>query len=223
MGNQSVHCLIPQVSENNPKRGYNNMEAKTLQAELRNDFGKNTNNRLRSSGFIPAVVYSHGESQPIKVTEKALFNLFKGRVSANIIFDLQISGSDDVTAFVKNYQMDPVTGKIIHLDFFKVTKGEKIQTKVPLDFVGSPIGLKSGGFVEIYHHEIEVECLPKDLPEKISIDISSLDLDNNIHAKNITLADSVKLISNSDVVLVAVHSPRTSGSEASSETETAKE
>lgn len=200
------------------------MEAKILQAESRNDFGKNANNRLRSSGFIPAVIYSHGESTPIKVAEKALFNLFKGKISENLIFDVQISGNEDVTAFVKSYQTDPVSERIMHLDLFKVTKGEKIQTRVPLEFAGTPIGVKTGGgFIEYYHHEVEVECLPKDLPAKLVVDISSLDVEEKIHVKSINLADNVKLVSTSDLVLVAVHSPKTSSSSDTAEAETATE
>ncbi|MDR3237987.1 MAG: 50S ribosomal protein L25 [Spirochaetia bacterium] len=184
------------------------METKMLQAELRDNFGKNVNNRLRASGFIPAVIYSHGTTQTIKITEKALFDLFKGRVSENIIFDLKIPGNDDVMAFVKDYQTDPVSEKITHLDLFRVTKDEKIHTRVPLEFAGIPVGTKSGGNVEIYHHEIQIECFPKDLPEKIVVDISSLDIDKNIHAKDIPFDESIKLVSNPELVIVAVHSPK---------------
>jgi len=184
------------------------METRTLQAELRDNFGKNANNRLRASGFIPAVIYAHGQTQTIKITEKALFDLFKGKISENILFDLKVSGNEDVMAFVKNYQTDPITEKITHLDLFKVTKDEKIQTKVPLEFTGTPVGTKSGGHVEIYLHEIQVECYPQDLPEKVVIDISALDIDDNIHAKGIVLAEKVKLVSNPELVIIAVHSPR---------------
>ena len=184
------------------------MEARILQAELRNNFGKNANNRLRTSGFVPAVIYAHGKTQAIKITEKALFDLFKGKISENIIFDLKIAGNEDVMAFVKDYQTDPVTEKITHIDLFRVTKDEKIQTKVPLEFVGTPIGTKSGGRVEISIHEIQVECYPQDLPEKIMVDISALDIDNNIHTKGISLAENVKLVSNPELVIIAVHSPR---------------
>ena len=187
------------------------MESKTLQAELRNEFGKNVNNRLRESGFVPAVIYSHGKAENIKVQEKDLFNLFRGHISESVIFDLKINGSSEnaeTMAFVKDYQMDPVTERIIHLDLFRVTRGEKIHTKVPLEITGTPKGVKLGGMLEVYAHEIEVECLPRDLPEKVTIDVTSLELDKNIHAKDIALGDSIKLVSNPDNVIVAVHSPR---------------
>ncbi|MCL1911435.1 MAG: 50S ribosomal protein L25 [Leptospirales bacterium] len=184
------------------------MATKTLQAELRDNFGKNANNRLRASGSVPAVIYAHGQTQTIKIAEKALFDLFKGKISENILFDLKIPGNEDAMAFVKDYQTDPITEKVTHLDLFRVTKDEKIQTKVPLEFAGIPVGTKSGGRVEISLHEIQVECYPQDLPEKIVVDISALDIDDNIHAKGITLAGNVKLVSNPELVIVAIHSPR---------------
>ena len=184
------------------------MNTRTLQAELRDNFGKNANNRLRASGFVPAVIYSHGQTRSIKITEKDLFGLFKGKISENILFDLKIPGNEDVMAFVKNYQTDPITEKITHLDLFRVTKDEKIQTKVPLEFAGTPVGTKSGGRIEISYHEIQVECYPQDLPEKIVIDVSALDIDDNIHAKGISLAEGVKLVSNPELVIIAVHSPK---------------
>jgi len=187
------------------------METRTLQAELRDNFGKNVNNRLRASGFVPAVIYAHGQTQSIKITEKALFDLFKGKISENVLFDLKIPGNEGVMAFVKDYQTDPITEKITHIDLFKVTKDEKMQTKVPLEFVGTPVGTKSGGRVEISHYEIQVECYPQDLPEKIVVDISTLDIDDNIHARGISLAENVKLVSSPELVIVVVHSSKVEG------------
>lgn len=200
------------------------MEAKTLTVELRDDFGKNATNRLRAAGFIPGVVYSHGETHNVKVPEKSLFNLFKGKISESVIFDLKVTGkeNDDFMAFVKDYQTEPVTGKITHLDMYRVTRGEKIKTRVPLNFIGTAIGTKSGGSVDFYQHDLEVECFPQDLPEKIAIDISGLGLEENIHAKDVQLSDKVKLLSSPDAVLVAVHSPR-GASEATEQSPAAEE
>ena len=185
------------------------MKTRTLQAELRDNFGKNSNNRLRASGFIPAIVCAHGQTQTIKIAEKDLFNLFRGKISENTLFDLKIPGNDDIMAFVKNYQTDPVTEKVTHLDLFRVTKDEKMQTKVPLEFTGVPAGTKSGGYVDISYHEIRVECYPQDLPERIVVDISALNIGDNIHAKGISLSESLKLASNPELVIVAVHGQRT--------------
>jgi large subunit ribosomal protein L25 len=111
-------------------------------------------------------------------------------------------------AYIKDYQLDPVTDKLMHLDLFRVTSTEKIRTRVPLEIIGTPKGIKQGGFLEVYAHEIEVECLPKDLPEKVVVDVTELELDKNIHAKALNLADGVVLTSNMELVIAAVHSPR---------------
>jgi large subunit ribosomal protein L25 len=187
------------------------MQAKLLNAELKNETGKNANNRLRAAGFIPAVLYSHGESEQIKINEKEFFNLFKGHISESVIFSLNIPNkkdSADLMAYIKDYQLDPVTEKVVHLDLFKVTSTEKIKTRVPLEIIGTPKGIKQGGFLEVYAHEIEVECLPKDLPEKVVVDVTELELDKNIHAKALNLAAGVVLTSNVELVIAAVHSPR---------------
>src|SRR4030042_6049477 len=107
-------------------------------------------------------------------------------------------------ACIKDYYKNPTTGEVLHLDLFKVTKGEKIHTTVPLEFSGTPKGTKIGGLVEISKHDIEVECLPKDLPEVIKIDISDLDLNQYIHVKDIKIEDTIKVLTNLDTVIVGV-------------------
>ncbi len=185
------------------------MEGKTLVAETRDDFGKNISRRLRREGFIPGVLYSHGETSSIKVRENEFFKLFHGHISESVIFDINVAGSDESTlAFVKDYQIDPVTDQIVHIDFFKVTKGEKITTLVPIEVVGTPKGLKLGGVLEISEREVEVECLPKDLPEKITVDVTELMVDDSIHAKDVELGEGVTLKSNAEGVIAAVNPPR---------------
>ncbi len=185
------------------------MEGKKLVAEIRNEFGKNVSRRIRKDGFIPAILYSHGDTQSIKVKETEFFKLFRGHISESVIFDLDIAGQDEnPMAFVKDYQLDPVTDKIVHIDLFKVTKGEKISTMVPIEIIGTPAGTKLGGVLEISDREVDVECLPKDLPEKIVVDVSALLMDESIHAKDIELGEGVVLKSNPEGVIAAVHPPK---------------
>lgn len=185
------------------------MEGKKLVAEPRNEYGKNITRRLRNDGFIPAILYSHGNSVSLKIKEVEFFKLFRGHISESIIFDLDIVGGEDGTmAFVKDYQLDPKTDQLMHLDLFKVTKGEKINTIVPIEIVGTPKGIKLGGMLEISEREIEVECLPKDLPEKITVDVTELLVDDSIHAKDVDLGEGVVLKSNPEGVIAAVNPPR---------------
>jgi large subunit ribosomal protein L25 len=185
------------------------MEAHVLPVETRNQTGKNANHKIRAQGYIPAVLYSHGESQSIMVQKKNFFKIFKGHISENVLIDLEIkdaSGSP-VKAFVKDYQRHPITDEILHVDFFRVTMTEAISTNVPVEIVGTPIGVKQGGILEIIEREIEVECLPSDLPEKITIDVTNLAIGQSIHVKDIAAPKGVTILSTPDTVVVAVLAP----------------
>ena len=190
------------------------MNAKALTAVARDSKGKNNNNRLRSEGFIPAVVYSHGKSEAIKVKEKELQNLFKGHILESVIFDLHIEGQQDIMAFVKSFQKDPVTGRILHLDLFRVTKTEKIKTRVPIELIGTPAGLKLGGILKQGERELLIQCLPGDLPAKITIDISALLPGEAIHVSNVKHDDKVEILTTADNIIVAVEKTKTAGDEA---------
>ena len=185
------------------------METHVLPVEIRTQTGKNANHRLRAEGYIPAVLYSHGESQNIMVKKKNFFKIFKGHISENVLLDLQIQNFSEspVKAFVKDYQRHPITDEILHVDFYRVTMTEAISTKVPVEVIGIPIGVKQGGILEIIEREIEVECLPSDLPEKISIDVTNLSIGNSIHVKDITSPKGVKIINDPDIVVITVLSP----------------
>jgi len=189
------------------------MSAKSLTAVARNSTGKNNNNRLRSEGFIPAVVYSHGKSESIKVKEKELQNLFKGHVLESIIFDLHIDGQQDIMAFVKSFQKDPVTGKILHLDLFKVTKTEKIKTHVPIELIGTPVGLKMGGILQHGERELVIQCLPGDLPEKITIDITALVPGDAIHVSDVVHDDKIEILTKAENIIVAVEKTKAASEE----------
>ncbi len=183
------------------------MRDKSLNVELRTEKGKNANRRLRDSGYIPAVLYSHGECESIKVEKKDFFTLFHGHISESVIFDLNYKDNTDLKqmAFVKDYHVDPVSGEVLHLDFFKVTLGEKIHTNVAIEIVGTPAGLKMGGLLEVSERELEIECLPKDLPGKIEVDVTNLDVGDSIHAEDLKIGDGVTLMCSGDTVIAAVH------------------
>lgn len=186
------------------------MNGKLLNAELRTETGKNSCNRLRVEGYIPAVVYSHGKSDVIKIKEKEFATLFKGHISESVIFDLHIPGKSegDIMAFVKDFQADPVTGRVLHLDLFKVTKGEKIKTHVPVELVGIPKGLKMGGILEHGERELFVHCVPGLLPEKITVDISELGVGDSVHVSDIKISDEIEILTSGNSLLAAVEKPR---------------
>jgi large subunit ribosomal protein L25 len=187
------------------------MEAKSLTVNPRKDLGKNASRRIRRDGSIPGIIYSHGESEPVTIPRKDFFKLFKGRISESVIFDLHSTDKkDDIErmAYVKDYQMDPVSGEIFHVDLFRVTKGEKIHTHVPIEFVGVPRGVKLGGILEVDAREVVVECLPMDLPEKIQIDVTNMNVGDSIHVKDVVLPEGVKILVNLDASIASVHVPK---------------
>ncbi len=186
------------------------MQGKEINVEKRNLTGKNNCRRIRNEGFIPAVLYSHGESEPIKISEKEFFKLFKGHISESVIFNLHIGGdtNTELMAFVKDYKKHPVTGKILHLDLFRVTKGEKIQTHVPVELVGTPAGLKLGGVLKHGERELMIHCLPKNLPEKIEVDISGLMVGDLIHVSDIKHGEEIEILTSGNNLIASVDKPR---------------
>lgn len=191
--------------------------ARNLTAQPRTQTGKNNNNRLRVEGFIPVTMYSHGKAESLKVNAKEFSSVFGKHISESVIVDLAISNGDKCHVIVKDYQRDPVTEQVLHLDFYKVTAGEKIKTSVPVEIIGSPIGVRSGGVFEVIDRMLLVECLPLELPEKIAIDVSALEIDQGIHVKDIPTPPSMKILLDPEHIIAHVTTVREEKVEAPAE------
>ncbi|HEY1405006.1 MAG TPA: 50S ribosomal protein L25 [Spirochaetota bacterium] len=178
--------------------------ARNLSAQVRTETGKNSNNRLRVKGFIPAVMYSHGTAENIQVDKKAFNTVFGKRISESVIVDLDVDGKQKCHVFVKDYQIDPVSDEIVHLDFYKITEGEKIRTSVPLVIVGISSGARLGGVFEVLDRVLHVECLPVELPEKIELDVTSLQIGESIQVKDIKGPASMKILLDPEHVVAHV-------------------
>lgn len=182
------------------------MEVKMLKASKRVEKKKNYARKLRRQGRIPAVIYGHGGNFAISVDEHEFITNFQ-KVSENTIINIKTEDQDK-DVLVKDYQEDITTGKILHIDFFEIERGKTLKTRVPVDFVGTAPGVKVGGIFETLMHEVEVECLPKDLPEKIEVDISSLGIGDAIHVEDIDLANAIKVLNAGDQVICTISAPR---------------
>jgi large subunit ribosomal protein L25 len=178
--------------------------ARNLTAQPRTEIGKNNNNRLRVKGFIPAVMYSHGKSDTLQVNKREFGAVFGNNISESVIIDLDIIGKEKCHVIVKQYQLDPVSDEIVHLDFYKITEGEKIKTMVPLETKGVSIGARLGGVFEMMDRDIYVECLPAELPEKIVIDITELNIGQSIQVKDIKGPASMKILLDPEHVVAHV-------------------
>ncbi len=186
------------------------MQKQSVNAETRKEFGKNANNRLRSKGYIPAVMYSHGKTENLQILQKDLFKVFKGHISESVLFDVNIVDNQSNPrhqVFVKDYQINPITDEIIHLDLFKITEGEKIHTRVAVELTGTSKGVRQGGILEFVERELEIECLPAEIPEKITIDVTNLEIGDSIHIKDIPVSGSLKFLGDQERVVITVLVP----------------
>jgi len=179
------------------------MSKVVLQAKNRQKKGSAESRRMRRSGRIPAVLYGRsGKSISIDLEAVDFIRNTKG-ISESTIVKVEVDGKS-YDAFVKDTQRNIIDGNILHIDFYEVESGVALRAKVSIILHGNPIGVREGGMLENPVHEIEVECLPKDLPERIELDVSNLKANQSIHVRHIPLADGVKLISNPDQVVALV-------------------
>jgi len=160
-------------------------------------------NQLRAKGQIPAVIYGGGEAATqILLDEKEFLKVASG-ISESTILGIDIAGTKK-RAFVKARQRDFLSNKIIHVDFLEVVSGRNLRAHVPLHLVGTPVGVKEGGVLENPGHEIEVECDPDHLPERIEVDVSELHANHSIHVRDLTISDKVKVLSSPELVIAVV-------------------
>jgi len=179
----------------------------TLKAEKREGRGKNEARRLRASGRIPAVVYGteKGKAVEIAVDPKNLLRILHSESGVNTLIGLQLDGGD-TRVLVKEYQVDPIDHKLLHADFYQVAMDRTITVTIPIVVKGEPKGVKQqGGIVDFVNREIEVEVLPADIPENITVDISELMLHEGIRVRDLPTAGAKwKSISEGDMMIVHV-------------------
>jgi len=181
------------------------MEA-TLQVDRRDRFGRNEAVRLRQSGKIPAVLYGgKGEAESLTVDPKALSKILHSESGVNTLIALKIAGAGDTRVLVKEYQLDPVSRKFLHVDFFRIAMDKALRVTVPIRITGEAKGVKAeGGVVDFVHRDIVVECLPADVPEHITIDISELALHDGVRVKDLPTGGKWKPVSELDMLIVHV-------------------
>jgi large subunit ribosomal protein L25 len=179
------------------------MSQVVLSAKNRQGTGSSEARRIRRSGRIPAVLYGRsGQAISIDLDAKEFVQGVKN-ISESTIVKVEIGGKP-YDAFVKDTQRNITDGNILHVDFYEVESGVALRAKVSIHITGNPIGVREGGILEFPLHEIEVECLPKDLPERIDVDVSELKVNQSIHVRDIVLGDGVRLISGADQVVALV-------------------
>jgi large subunit ribosomal protein L25 len=184
-----------------------------LVAEFRETQGKGASRRLRHDGKVPAILYGgHSEARALTLSHQKLLIMLENERFYSTILNLQV-GDQTQAAILKDVQRHPYKNAIVHIDFQRVEDNQKIRISIPLHFVGAAVspGVKSqGGLVSHMRNEVEVSCLPKDLPEFIEVDLSGLSLNESIHLSQLKIPDGVELLAlaKEDAAVVAIHSPR---------------
>jgi large subunit ribosomal protein L25 len=182
------------------------MEA-TLQAEKRETRGKNEARRLRAKGRIPAVVYGveKGKALEIAVDPKALLRILHSESGVNTLIGLNLDGGA-TRVLVKEYQLDPIDHRLLHADFYQVAMDKPITVTVPIILKGEAKGVKQqGGIVDFVHREIEIECMPADIPEHVDVDISELLMNQGFRVRDLDVERAKwKPVSEADMMIVHV-------------------
>ncbi|MGB9612613.1 MAG: 50S ribosomal protein L25 [Candidatus Margulisiibacteriota bacterium] len=176
------------------------MEKIELEVEKREEFGRRLK-KLRSQGFIPAIIYGRKISPLAIAVDKKVFvkNILESEAGMNAIVTLKVKGEEKkgIAVLTHGVQKDPLTGEIIHIDFRHIVMDEVVKTKVPVELVGVPTGVKDGGGVLVHGlREVEVECLPTDIPDKFEVDVTQLKIGDSLHVSDIPRVEKVKILSN---------------------------
>jgi large subunit ribosomal protein L25 len=181
-------------------------------AEQRQSRGKNEARRLRAAGKIPAVLYGPGgDPVPVTVSPKDLNKILHGKAGHNTIFNLDVQGGETIPSMIVDWQHDPVKDNLLHVDLFRIDLNKRIKVKVPVHLSGDPIGVKTqGGQLDVVTREIEIECLPDDIPENFDINIQRLEIGHTVRTGEVPLSGSMKLISSPDLVVCHIFAIRTS-------------
>jgi large subunit ribosomal protein L25 len=191
------------------------MEA-SLDAVKRSTTGKNAKNearRLRAAGSVPAVVYgaTQGDapaSLPVSVDPKSLLRILHSDSGVNTLIKLRVDGTE-TSVLVKEYQLDPITNRLLHADFYQLAMDKVLTLTVPVVLKGEPRGVKmQGGLLDFVTREIEVECLPANIPEHIDIDVSGLELHQSIRVRDLPANDKWKAVSEGETMLVHIVLPK---------------
>jgi large subunit ribosomal protein L25 len=159
-------------------------------------FNKNAARRVRVAGKIPAVVYGAGqESVAVAVDPKVITRILHSDAGHNTIFDLNVEGSAAVKAMIVDWQHEPIKGKLLHIDLKRIAMDKAMRVSVPIQLVGIPIGVKAGGgILEHVLREVEIECLPADIPSHLDVDVSNMELHGLIHVSDLPHSGSIKFL-----------------------------
>lgn len=184
-----------------------------MEVQARQDRGTNANRRLRSEGMLPAIVYGMGlDPFPVAVAERSVEEILDTEAGRNSIFTLSLAGADGDNSravMIKDLQRDPVSERLLHVDFVRVDLDKTVQVQVPIHVVGVAFGVRNeGALMDFILREVTVECLPGDIPERFEVDVTDLHLNQQAHVSDLTVGERVKLLDDPKTTLVSIVPPK---------------
>ncbi len=186
------------------------MERVAMTAELREKSGKGVARGLRRNEKVPAVLYSHGSSTPISMGLKDLKKILNAEGGEHALINLTLTGAKGAKermALIKDYQLDPRSGGLIHVDLQEVAMDEKVKIPVAVHVTGSAAGVKEGGILQLALRELEIECLPAQIPDHLVLDVTALNVNESLHVRDIKVPEGVKILSDSEATVVTIQPP----------------
>lgn len=183
------------------------MEQK-LKAERRDESGKGSARKIRAAGRVPGVVYGHGgDPVHISVDARELFHTLHTDAGSNVLVNLRVDGQTTL-AMPREVQRDHLRGRLLHVDFLRIARDEKITVEIPIQLVGESHGVKEGGVIEHHLWTLEVECFPQDVPPSIEADISPLGVNESLKVEELRLSDKLTVLTSPEEVIVSVVPPQ---------------
>ena len=181
--------------------------ATTLEAELREETGKGAGRRLRATGRVPGILYGHNmEPLKLSVSGQDLLHLFHASGGASMVLDLKVDGATHL-AIPREIQRDHIHGRYIHIDFLAVRRDERITLAVEVYAIGEAPGVKAGGVIEHHLRDVEIETLPSDIPERLELDVSALEIGDMLRVSDIVPPEGVLILSDPVTPVISVITP----------------
>jgi large subunit ribosomal protein L25 len=187
------------------------MEKILVKADRRPETGKGSARSLRRAGMVPAVVYSGGNSMPIKVQGKQMTKLIYSGVGEHALITIELNEDgakiSEHPVLVKDYQRDPLSEELLHVDFMEVSLSEMVKVTVRLEIVKQPVGVKMGGILQHRLREVEVECLPTQIPNTFEVNAESIEIGHSLHVSDLQVPEGVKIVTDPSEVILLVSAP----------------
>jgi large subunit ribosomal protein L25 len=183
------------------------MEQQSLALETRSTLGKGASRKIRRAGKLPGVLYGLGKNTSVTVDPRLILKLLMTEGGRNKVLSLQGQGLDGRSAIVKDYQVDPLSRKLIHVDLLEIDVTKKITVTVPINIVGKSAGVAEGGVLNHIERTVQVRCLPNQIPAHIDVDVTALNIGDSVHMDDLRLPEGVEKGSHTNPTLVTVVPP----------------